>query len=97
VSAADPPLAVIVLTTVIWQMMPSPPELPTPVLHAPVAASGAADAGEAVTSNPAASSAKATRPRKRSVNERRVCTPAENRRALTAAVVGPAVTTVRST
>jgi hypothetical protein len=80
VTVADPPLAVIVLTTVTSQIRPRPPVLSTPLLHVVVGAIVvAADAGEVVMTDPAASSAKATRPRKRSVSGRRLETAARRR------------------
>src|ERR1035437_9695440 len=49
VTVADPPPAVIVLTTVTWQIRPSPPVLLTPLLHVVVAAMVvAAAAGEVI-------------------------------------------------
>src|ERR1035437_2485714 len=68
VTTADPPLAVTVLTMVTWQMMPSPPALPVPVAHAPVALSGAADTGNVVMRDTGAISASAARARNRNLN-----------------------------
>jgi hypothetical protein len=72
VTTAEPPLAVTVLTMVIWQMMPSPPALPMSVEHAPTALSGAADTGSVVMRDTGASSAKAARLRKRTVTGERI-------------------------
>ena len=75
VTVADPALAVILFTTVTSQIRPSPPALPTPLLHivaGAIVTDEAADAGEIVISDPAASSAKAIRPRKRKVSGRRL-------------------------
>jgi hypothetical protein len=44
VTLADPPLVVIVLTTVTSQISPRPPVLSTPLLHVVVGAIVAADA-----------------------------------------------------
>lgn len=49
VTVADPPVAVMVLTIVIWQISPRPPVLSTPLLHDVVAAIVAAGLAAAAT------------------------------------------------
>ncbi len=63
VTLADPPLWVIVLTTVTWQMRPRPGVSSTPLLHVVVAATVAALAVAAVPTDIAMTMAMARRAR----------------------------------
>jgi hypothetical protein len=61
VTFADPPLAVIVLTTVTWQIRPLPPGLSTPLLHVVVVAIVAAVAPPANAREPTSNAPTARR------------------------------------
>jgi hypothetical protein len=71
VTVAEPPVLVMLLTIVTWQMMPSPPTLPIPVTQAPVALKEAAATWAGVTKATAGnSSANMAIPRRSSVGKR---------------------------
>jgi hypothetical protein len=83
VTVADPPVAVIVFTTVIWQIRPRPPVLSTPLLQAVVAAivaAGLTDAATGAVVNIAAGarSDRAKTPRSTKVSGRFMGSPASN-------------------
>src|SRR5450759_3123233 len=76
VTLADPPVAVIVLTTVTSQIRPRPGVSSTPLLHVVVGAIVAAAAGEVVIRVAGTRSARAARHRKKLVRSGRIRTPA---------------------
>ncbi len=97
VTTADPAAAVIVLTMVTSQMMPSPPALPTPVAHAPTDVSDSAIARALLRSVTGPSIARAARPGRSSLKWRRHdALTARDAPRLGAAVAEPAATTARS-
>jgi hypothetical protein len=97
VTTADPAVAVIVLTMVTSQMMPSPPALPTPVAHAPTGDSDSALARALMRSVTGPSIARAARPGRSSLKWRHHDALTErDAPRLGAAVAEPAATTARS-